>query len=134
MSFARKLSTFLESESVILTLKLVVGLIAITIVFWPLQFATHSICCGDFDGYYHIRWSRMLWDGLRAHRFPQFNALPLTTLNAKDYVDHHFLFHVFQIPFTWFRDLRLGAKIASLIFAVLAVFSCYWLMVRYRIS
>ena len=59
--------------------------------------------------------------------------LPLTTLNPRDYVDHHFLFHVFQIPFTWFRDLRLGAKIASLIFAVLAVFSCYWLLVRYRI-
>jgi hypothetical protein len=133
MSFARKLSTFFESESVILTLKLIVGLIAIVIVFVPLQWATRSICCGDFDGYYHIMWSRMLWEGMRARHMPQFNALPLTTLNARDYVDHHLLFHVFQIPFTWFRDLRLGAKIASLIFAVLAVFSCYWLMVRYRI-
>ncbi|HEV7396967.1 MAG TPA: hypothetical protein VGN86_10690 [Pyrinomonadaceae bacterium] len=134
MSFARKLSNSFESEPAIVALKLIVGLIAITIVFWPLQFATKSICCGDFDGYYHIAWSRMLWDGLRAHHFPQFNALPLTTINAKDYVDHHFLFHIFQIPFTWFRDLRLGAKVGSLIFAVLAVFSCYWLMVRYRIS
>jgi hypothetical protein len=134
MSFARKLSNSFESEPAIVALKLIVGLIAITIVFWPLQFATKSICCGDFDGYYHIAWSRMLWDGLRAHHLPHFNALPLTTLNAKDYVDHHFLFHIFQIPFTWFRDLRLGAKVASLIFAILAVFSCYWLMVRYRIS
>lgn len=133
MSFARKLSTFVESESVILTLKLIVGLVAIVIVFVPLQWATRSICCGDFDGYYHIMWSRMLWDGIRAHHLPQFTVLPLTTLNAKDYVDHHLLFHVFQIPFTWFHDLRLGAKIASLIFAVLAVFSCYWLMVRYQI-
>lgn len=133
MSFARKLKSLSESESAMLTLQLAVGLCAITLVIWPLQFATRSICCGDFDGYYHIMWSRMLWEGLRAHRLPQFNALPLTTLNAKDYVDHHFLFHVFQIPFTWFRDLRLGAKVASLIFAVLAIFSCYWLLVRYRI-
>lgn len=133
MSRVRKLSSLLESEPVILTLKLGVGFIAIAIVFALLQFATPSICCGDFDGYYHIRWSRMLWDGLRARHLPQFEALPLTTLNAKDYVDHHLLFHVFQIPFTWFRDLTLGAKIASLLFAVLAVFSCYWLMVRYQI-
>jgi hypothetical protein len=133
MSFARKLSSFFQSESVIFTLKLIAGLVAIAIVFIPLQYSTRSICCGDFDGYYHIMWSRMLWDGLRAHHLPQFTALPLTTLNAADYVDHHFLFHIFQIPFTWFKDLRVGAKIASLIFAIGAVFSCYWLMVRYQI-
>jgi len=133
MSRGRKLNAFLESESVILTLQLLLGLAVITTVFYILQFSTGSICCGDFDGYYHIMWSRLLWQGVKAHHFPQFAALPLTTLNAKDYVDHHFLFHVFQIPFTWFKDLRKGAKIASLIFAVLAVFSCYWLVVRYRI-
>jgi hypothetical protein len=37
------------------------------------------------------------------------------------------------MPFTWFGDLRLGAKISATIFASLAVFSCYWLLVRYRI-
>ncbi|HXD32163.1 MAG TPA: hypothetical protein VN643_13655 [Pyrinomonadaceae bacterium] len=133
MSLARKLSSLLESESTLRTLKLAVGLISIATVFSLLQYATDSICCGDFDGYYHIMWSRMLWEGIRARHMPQFAALPLTTLNPKDYVDHHLLFHVFQIPFTWFRDLRQGAKIASVIFAVLAVFSCYWLMVRYQI-
>ena len=109
------------------------GAIAITLLLWQLQFATDAICCGDFDGYYHIKWSRMLWEGLRNRAFPPvFTWLPLTTLNANDYVDHHLLFHFFQIPFT-FGDLRLGAKIASIIFASLAVFSCYWLLVHYRI-
>jgi hypothetical protein len=134
MSFGQKLSNFFESERVILTLKLLTGLAGITAVFWFLQFATKSICCGDYDGYYHIAWSRMLRDGIRAHHLPQFTGLPLTTLNPKDYVDHHLLFHIFQIPFTWFRDLQTGTKAASITFAVLAVFSCYWLMVRYRIS
>ena len=133
MKFSRKLSGSVRSESAIRSLLLITGAIGITMVFWPLQFSTRSICCGDFDGYYHIMWSRLLWEGMKAHHFPQFIWLPLTTLNPRDYVDHHFLFHVFQIPFTWFRDLRLGAKIASLVFAVLAVFSCYWLLVRYRI-
>jgi hypothetical protein len=75
----------------------------------------------------------MLWEGLRHRSFPPiFSWLPLTTLNPRDYVDHHLLFHVFQIPFT-FGDLRLGAKIASLIFASLAVLSCYWLLLRFHI-
>ena len=133
MKFSRKLSGSVRSESAIRILLLITGAIGITMVFWPLQFSTRSICCGDFDGYYHIMWSRLLWEGMKAHHLPQFIWLPLTTLNPRDYVDHHLLFHVFQIPFTWFRDLRLGAKIASLVFAVLAVFSCYWLLVRYRI-
>lgn len=133
MKSSPKLTGFIQSESAIRWVLLITGAVGITLVLAPLQFSTKSICCGDYDGYYHIVWSRMLWDGLRAHHLPRFIWLPLTTLNSRDYVDHHFLFHVFQIPFTWFRDLRLGAKIATLLFAVLAVFSCYWLLVRYRI-
>ncbi|MCA1593015.1 MAG: hypothetical protein LC754_10275 [Acidobacteria bacterium] len=116
-------------------LMLVVGALVIGATFWVLQFSTKSICCGDYDSYYHFRWSRMLWEGIRAGHFPPtFDALPLTTLNQKDYVDHHFLFHVMQIPFTWFADLQQGAKIGTWLFACLAVFSCYWLVVRYRLS
>jgi hypothetical protein len=133
MKLSRKLTGFIRSESAIRCLLLLTGAVGIVLVLWPLQYSTSSICCGDFDGYYHIMWSRMLWEGLRAHHLPQFIWLPLTTLSPRDYVDHHFLFHVFQIPFTWFRDLRQGAKIASLIFAVLAVFSCYWFLVHHRI-
>jgi hypothetical protein len=114
---------------------LLVGAAGIGFAFWWLQFSTPSICCGDFDAYYHFKWSRMLWEGMRAGNFPpSFEALPLTTLNPKDYVDHHLLFHVFQIPFTWFPDARVGAKIGTWLFASLAVFSCFWLVVRYRLS
>ncbi|HZB44778.1 MAG TPA: hypothetical protein VE360_06025, partial [Pyrinomonadaceae bacterium] len=114
---------------------LVVGAALIGAVFWYLQFSTGSLCCGDYDAYYHFRWSRMLWDGLMSGSFPpSFDALPLTTLNPRDYVDHHFLFHVFQIPFTFFSDFQTGAKIGTWLFACLAVFSCYWLLVRHRVS
>jgi hypothetical protein len=113
---------------------LAMGVVAITGVFCWLQFATPSICCGDYDGYYHIKWSQMLWTGLRHFNFPPtFEWLPLTTLGPTQYADQHFLFHVLLIPFTWFGELRLGAKVAAVLFGSAAVFSLYWLTLRYRI-
>jgi hypothetical protein len=112
-----------------------VGALLVGAVFWYLQFSTASICCGDFDAYYHFRWSRMLWDGMLTGQFPpSFDALPLTTLNPRDYVDHHLLFHVFQIPFTFFPDFTTGAKVGTWLFACAAVLSCFWLVLRYRLS
>jgi hypothetical protein len=134
MKTSPQLSVILQSESALRAVQLCAGAIAIGLIFWRLQFSTSAICCGDFDGYYHIKWSRLLWESLRNHSFPPpFTWLPLTTLDPKHYVDHHLLFHFFQMPFTWFGDLRLGAKISATIFASVAVFSCYWLLMRYRI-
>jgi len=126
---------WLKSESAIRASELGIGALAIGLLFWRLQFSTTSICCGDFDGYYHMKWARLLWDNLKAKhlRPPPFTWLPLTTLSPGDYVDHHLLFHVLLIPFTWFRDMQTGAKLATVIFASIAVFACYWLIVRYEI-
>jgi len=128
-----KLSRF-QSESSLRVIQFVAGAIAIGVVFWQLQFSTDAICCGDFDGYYHIKWTRELWASMKSRAFPPaFPWLPLTTLNPKDYVDHHLLFHIIQIPFAAVSDPRLGAKIGSAFFGGLAVLSCYWLLMRYRI-
>ncbi|OLE51543.1 MAG: hypothetical protein AUG51_22435 [Acidobacteria bacterium 13_1_20CM_3_53_8] len=125
---------FWMTESFARMVYLLIGAVAIGLVIRKIQFSTQGICCGDFDGYYHIRWSRLLWESMRAKHFPpRFEWLPLTTLNPQNYVDHHLLFHILQIPFTWFGDLRLGAKIAATLFASLALLSCYWLVIRYRI-
>ncbi|HEX6649706.1 MAG TPA: hypothetical protein VF075_09205, partial [Pyrinomonadaceae bacterium] len=124
----------LKSQSFLRIIQFVIGAIAIGIIFWQLQFSTNAICCGDFDGYYHIKWARVLWESMRSKVFPPaFPWLPLTTLNPKDYVDHHLLFHIFQIPFAASSNPRLAAKIASAAFGGLAVLSCYWLLIHYRI-
>jgi len=124
----------LKSDKFIRILQFLVGVAAIGLIFWQLQFSTNSICCGDFDGYYHIKWTRVLWESLKHHStVPSFPWLPLTTLNPKHYVDHHLLFHIFQIPFASFSDPRLGAKVSSIVFASLALLACYWLLIRYRI-
>jgi len=124
----------LKSEPALRIIQFLIGIVAIGVIFWQLQFSTSAICCGDFDGYYHVKWTRILWDSIRNHSFvPPFPWLPLTTLNPRQYVDHHFLFHIFLIPFTRSDDPRLGVKISSALFGGLAVASCYWLLIRYRI-
>ena len=111
------------------------GLAIIAILMSWLQFSTKAICCGDFDGYYHIRWSQMLWENLSSGKWlPAFNALPLTVLSPETYADHHFLFHLLQIPFLWFFEPIMAAKVASVFYATLAIFSCFWLILRYKID
>ena len=123
-----------KSDSIIRTLQFLIGVVAIGLIFWQLQFSTSAICCGDFDGYYHVKWTLVLWDSIKTHTFvPSFPWLPLTSLNPKQYVDHHLLFHIILIPFARFEDPRLGAKISSALFGGLAVLLCYWLLMRYRI-
>src|SRR5215472_4103533 len=98
-----------------------------------LQWGTQGVCCGDFDGYYHIKWSRLLWEGLRTGHLARFSWLPLTSLSPSLYADQHFLFHLLLIPFTWFSDLAAGAKISAVLFASLAAGACFWIVLRYRI-
>lgn len=131
-----KRENFFSTERGVRAVYLFVGFSVILLIFYKLQYSTQSICCGDYDGYYHIKWSRLLWENFKSgHIFPPtFTWLPLTSLNPNDYVDHHYLFHILQIPFTWFFELTTAAKLSALLFATLGVFSCYWLIVRYEIN
>lgn len=104
-----------------------VALAVIWLVLLTVQVGTPNIVGND--GYYHIKVaSLMRQQGLRI----EFPWLPLTILNPRDFTDHHLLFHVLLLPFT-FGDLRLGAKAAALVFATLALFSIYLLMARLRV-
>jgi asparagine N-glycosylation enzyme membrane subunit Stt3 len=126
-------SSMEESIAKTNSIYLMIGAVVIGLVFLFLQFSTNAIL--DIDGYYHIKWSRLLWEGMLQGKIPHdFPWLPFTTLNPQDYVDHHLLFHILLIPFTWFGDLRIAAKVAAVLFGSLAVLSCYWLIVRYQIS
>jgi hypothetical protein len=126
---------YLETEEATRVVYLVFGFIAIVMVLSFLQFRTDAICCGDWDGYYHIRWSTLLWENFSQGKWlPTFQWLPLTVLNPQDYNDHHFLFHLLQIPFLWFFEPVMAAKIAAITFSSLAVFSVYWLLYRYDVD
>jgi hypothetical protein len=125
---------FLETEQAVRVIYLVFGFIAIAMVMAFLQTRTDAICCGDWDGYYHIKWSALMWDNFRHFKWlPTFEWLPLTVLNPHDYADHHFLFHLLQIPFLWFFEPVRAAKVATIVYGTLAIFSVYWLLFRYEI-
>jgi hypothetical protein len=92
-----------------------------------IQFATPDM--PDNDGFYHIRLaSLMRTEGLK----PDFPWLPLTILNETEFYDHHFLFHVALIPFT-FGDLRMGAKWAAVFFSSLSFLAIWYLFYKQRI-
>src|SRR5215510_7937847 len=109
-------------------IQMLAAFILVFSVMWRIEFAGPAIL--DNDGYYHIRWSKLLRES--APRLPRFTNLPLTILSEDRYVDHHFLFHVLLIPFT-FGDLRLGAKLAAVLFSTSGVVMCFWLLVAYRV-
>ena len=92
-----------------------------------IQFATPDM--PDNDGYYHIKLAQLMrTESLK----PDFPWLPLTILNENEFYDHHFLFHVALIPFT-FGDLRLGAKWSAVLFSSLAFLAIWYLFHRQRI-
>ena len=126
---------FLETEDAVRYVYLIFAFLAIGMVMAFLQFRTEAICCGDWDGYYHIRWSQLLWENFSQGKWlPTFEWLPLTVLNPQHYNDHHFLFHLLQIPFLWFFEPVTAAKVAAVVFSTLAIFSVYWLIHHYRIK
>ncbi len=92
-----------------------------------IQFATPDM--PDNDGFYHIKLAWLMrTEGLK----PDFPYLPLSILNEREFYDHHFLFHVALIPFT-FGDLRTGAKWAAVTFASLAFLAVWYLFHRQRV-
>ncbi|MBI5942755.1 MAG: hypothetical protein HY864_00160 [Chloroflexi bacterium] len=92
-----------------------------------IQFASPDM--PDNDGYYHIKLAYLMrTEGLK----PDFPYLPLSILNQDEFYDHHFLFHVALIPFT-FGDLRLGAKWAAVVFSALAFLAVWYLFHKQRV-
>lgn len=92
-----------------------------------IQFATPDM--PDNDGFYHIKLAAIMREqGLK----PDFPWLPLSILNPDEYYNHHFLYHVALMPFT-FGDLRLGAKWSAVAFSSLAFLAVWWLLRGQRV-
>jgi hypothetical protein len=80
-----------------------------------IQFSTPNLVGND--GYFHVKFAQILWE---RGPFLEFDWLPFSLLNQEDFTDHHFLYHVLLIPFT-FGNLAIGAKLASILFPSLMV-------------
>lgn len=109
-----------RSKRILLAVILAVAVVFFAAVYlYRLQFATDALIA--HDGYFHIKYSYLM-----SHGHGLIRELPWLqyTVHRDYYRDHHFLFHVLYIPFT-FGDLRLGGKLAAWFYAVLAVAAFY---------
>ncbi|MEK7546055.1 MAG: hypothetical protein AAB554_03175 [Patescibacteria group bacterium] len=82
---------------------------------------------GDPDAYYHLEMARRTAVSGPVLEFPW---LPFTTL-SEHFADHHFLYHVALIPFIVAFGDFLGLKIATVVFAALAVAIFAFLLKEY---
>jgi hypothetical protein len=85
------------------------------------------------DGYYPVKVAWLMAQQGWRILFPlPFPWLQLTVLNPSEFTDHHLLYHLMLVPFTIF-DLRIGAKLAAVVFASSALLVMYQLMSENRV-
>ncbi|MCC7367512.1 MAG: hypothetical protein IT306_03765 [Chloroflexi bacterium] len=110
---------------------LLIATAMVAIVFSTIQWSTPSII--GIDGYYHIKMAwLMAQQGWRILLPLDFPWLQLTVLNPTEFTNHHLLFHLMLAPFTLI-DLRIGAKLAAVVFASTALLLLYQVMAENRV-
>ena len=84
---------------------------------------------GDPDGFYHAKIALFLRHGqlLKSLPWMQFSTL------KESFTDHHLLYHILLIPFTYFKNPLIGVKIATVLFSSSMLVSLYWLLKKLRI-
>jgi len=97
------------------------------LLFLSFQTAGQTLLCPD--SFYHAKMASFLAEGKLIKNFPW---LPYTIL-AKNYSDHHFLYHLILIPFVLFLNPLWGIKIATLFFATLTMIIFYWFLKKFKV-
>src|SRR3989338_7121434 len=100
---------------------LLIIVLAYVLFFWLQSSSTLA----DPDSFYHAKIGIILSHGTIPHEFPW---LQYTTLN-QSFVDHHFLYHVFLIPFvTLFPDPLAGLKFSVIVIGTAVFTLLFWFM------
>ena len=95
------------------------------VVIFSVQFATPTLY--GADGYLHIRMAEFLKD--LGPRY-DFHWARYSTF-SENFSDKDFLYHALLIPFTFFKSIFFGAKLAAASFAALLFFGFYLILKRY---
>lgn len=84
----------------------------------------------DPDSFYHAKMALILNERGAITEFPWLSA---TTLKY-NFVDHHFLYHLILIPFVELFPPLIGLKIATILFASLAILVIFWFLRQLNIK
>ena len=95
------------------------------ILFFLLQ---NQLTFADPDSFYHAKMAVLMKDGIVA----DFPWLQYTVLR-ENYADHHLLYHALLVPFVWVFPPLLGTKVATVLFASMAVTVFYWFLRKMRV-
>jgi len=117
-----------QKQKIITLGKYLVIIILPLILFLSIQTASQTLLCPD--SFYHAKMADFLAKG---QLIQNFTWLPYTIF-SHSYINHHFLYHLFLIPFVKLFDPLAGIKIATAIFATLAVFVFYWFLKKFKIK
>ncbi len=80
----------------------------------------------DPDSFYHLKITKIMMK--RQQAIVEFPWLQFTTLKDA-FVDHHFLYHVFLIPFILFLDEFIGMKVATVLLAA-STLTVFYILLR----
>lgn len=112
------------------TIKNIIIFILIFTYFFLLQSTSHF---ADPDSFYNTKMALLMKEQFIFKEFPwlQFSVL------KDNYIDHHFLYHVFLIPFVSLAKIGinplLGVAISALFFATLLIFIFYLILKGFKI-
>lgn len=105
---------------------LVVLILALVLFSW-LQ---NSPTLPEPDSFYHAKVAQFLSEGRVLHQLPWLQETEL----KDNFVDHHFLYHLLLVPFVKFINPLIGVKVATIVFASIAVLLVYWLFKKFAVK
>lgn len=111
--------TFFRKNSVVLSSLL---LLVLSFVFFTYFQSVPSFA--DPDSFYHVKMARLIPQEGIIKTFPWLQD----TILRDSYIDQHFLYHVFLIPFVYAMSPIPGAKLATVILCTALVMLFYWLL------
>ena len=101
---------------------------AVFLVFIVVQFLTPNL--SGRDAYYHIRYAE--W--IRDHGIYDFKWLPYSILRPETYTDHHLLYHLILVPFTFYKSKLIGIKISIALFQSILFMVFYWITLDLKVQ
>ncbi len=85
---------------------------------------------GDPDGFYHAKIATFLAQGKLLDSLPWMQFTTLTEY----FTDHHLLYHILLVPFTYLTDPLIAVKIAAVLFTALMIVVFYWLLKKLHVA
>ncbi len=83
----------------------------------------------DPDSFYHIKSSQYIIERGVITEFPWLSG----TVLRDTYIDQHFLYHLFLVPFVTLLPPFVGVKLATVIITSAVILLFYWLLRRFRV-